>query len=82
MAIASQRKATHSELGTFIELDKVFSLFGTAMYGVFSFYLLACVLKGCMKVAGAEPHTAPPVPAPSPPGARRRMRAPPRRTRR
>ena len=34
----------------FIELDKVFSLFGTAMYGVFSFYLLACVLKGCMKV--------------------------------
>ena len=34
----------------FIELDKVFSLFGTLMYGLFSFYLLACVLKGCMKV--------------------------------
>ena len=34
----------------FIELDKVFSLFGTVLYGLFSFYLLACVLKGCMKV--------------------------------
>lgn len=28
-------------------------LFGTATYGIFSFYLLACVLKGCMKVATA-----------------------------
>ena len=34
----------------FISLDSVFSLFGTVMYGLFSFYLLACVLKGCMKV--------------------------------
>ena len=34
----------------FIELDSVFSLFGTIFYGLFSFYLLACVLKGCMKV--------------------------------
>ena len=34
----------------FIELDGVFPLFGTALYGLFSFYLLACVLKGCMKV--------------------------------
>jgi len=34
----------------FIELDRVFTLFGTLMYGLFSFYLLACVLKGCMKV--------------------------------
>jgi LMBR1 domain-containing protein 1 len=36
--------------GLFLELDKVFSLFGTILYGIFSFYLLACVLKGCMKV--------------------------------
>ena len=64
----------------FANLDNAFTLFGTAAYGMFSFYLLACVLKGCMKVAGAEPHTAPPVPAPPPPGDRRRMRAPPRRT--
>jgi len=34
----------------FIELDNAFSLFGTAAYGLFSFYLLACLLKGCMKV--------------------------------
>jgi len=34
----------------FIELDKAFSLFGTLAYGLFTFYLLACVLKGCMKV--------------------------------
>jgi len=34
----------------FIELDKAFTLFGTLFYGLFSFYLLACVLKGCMKV--------------------------------
>jgi len=34
----------------FIELDGVFPLFGTVLYGVFSFYLLACVVKGCMKV--------------------------------
>ena len=34
----------------FIELDNVFPLFGTLFYGLFSFYLLACVLKGCMKV--------------------------------
>lgn len=34
----------------FIELDKAFTLFGTVAYGIFSFYLLVCVLKGCMKV--------------------------------
>jgi len=34
----------------FIELDGVFPLFGTALYGLFAFYLLACVIKGCMKV--------------------------------
>lgn len=28
----------------------VFTLFGTIVYGLFSFYLLTCVLKGCMKV--------------------------------
>ena len=32
------------------QLDKAFSLFGTVAYGLFTFYLLACVLKGCMKV--------------------------------
>ena len=34
----------------FIQLDEYFQLFGTVTYGLFSFYLLACVLKGCMKV--------------------------------
>ena len=34
--------------GLFIEADKTFALFGTSMYGLFSFYLLECVLKGCM----------------------------------
>eukprot|EP00325_Prymnesiales_sp_UTEX-LB-985_P002044 CAMPEP_0174700544 /NCGR_PEP_ID=MMETSP1094-20130205/5468_1 /TAXON_ID=156173 /ORGANISM="Chrysochromulina brevifilum, Strain UTEX LB 985" /LENGTH=477 /DNA_ID=CAMNT_0015898047 /DNA_START=144 /DNA_END=1577 /DNA_ORIENTATION=+ len=31
-------------------LDGVFPLFGVLAYGLFSFYLLLCVLKGCMKV--------------------------------
>ena len=30
-------------------LDGVFPLFGTISYGVFSFYLLLCVIKGCIK---------------------------------
>ena len=34
----------------FIELDRAFTLFGVISYGLFSFYLLACLLKGCMKV--------------------------------
>ena len=34
----------------FIELDEAFTLFGTLSYGIFSFYLLGCLLKGCMKV--------------------------------
>jgi len=34
----------------FVQLDSVFPLFGTALYGLFAFYLLACVIKGCMKV--------------------------------
>jgi len=33
----------------FIALDQVFGLFGTAMYGLFSMYLLFCVLKGNFK---------------------------------
>ena len=36
--------------GFFIALDGVLPLFGTVMYGLFSFYLLGCALKGCMKV--------------------------------
>jgi len=31
-------------------LDDTFPLFGVIAYGLFSFYLLLCVLKGCMKV--------------------------------
>lgn len=34
----------------FANLDSSFTLFGTAFYALFSFYLLAAVLKGCMKV--------------------------------
>jgi LMBR1 domain-containing protein 1 len=33
----------------FIALDSVFPLFGTLSYGIFAFYLLFCVLKGCLK---------------------------------
>lgn len=33
----------------FIALDSVFPLFGTLSYGAFAFYLLFCVLKGCLK---------------------------------
>jgi len=33
----------------FIVLDGVFSLFGTAMLGLFSFYLILCVVKGNFK---------------------------------
>merc|ERR1740117_1879452 len=34
----------------FILLDDFFPLFGTATYGIFMFYLLFCVTKGCVKV--------------------------------
>merc|ERR1712196_385521 len=34
----------------FSSMDDVFPLFGVISYGIFSFYLLLCVLKGCMKV--------------------------------
>lgn len=33
----------------FIQMDDVFGLFGVAIYGLFAFYLLACVLKGNFK---------------------------------
>lgn len=36
--------------GLFDSLDSVFPLFGVVAYGLFSFYLLFCVLKGNMKV--------------------------------
>lgn len=34
----------------FIAMDNVFSLFGVLAYGLFAFYLLWCVVKGCTKV--------------------------------
>lgn len=34
----------------FIAMDDVFSLFGVLAYGLFAFYLLWCVVKGCTKV--------------------------------
>ena len=34
----------------FEQLDNVFPLFGTSLYALFAFYLLFCVVKGCMKV--------------------------------
>ena len=34
----------------FIACDSVFPLFGCIFYGLFSFYLLFCVLKGCIKI--------------------------------
>lgn len=34
----------------FVALDKAFSLFGVLAYGLFAFYLLWCVVKGCTKV--------------------------------
>jgi len=34
----------------FIALDKAFTLFGVLAYGIFSFYLLWCVVKGCTRV--------------------------------
>ena len=51
----------------FIELDRAFTLFGTVAYGCFSFYLLACLLKGCMQAsryffgrkACTSPHPSP-----------------------
>lgn len=33
----------------FISLDSAFSLLGTVAYGIFAFYLLWCVVKGCTK---------------------------------
>ena len=33
----------------FIDLDKVFPLFGTAAFGLFCFYLIAITIKGCTK---------------------------------
>jgi LMBR1 domain-containing protein 1 len=33
----------------FIDLDRVFALFGTFAYGLFAFYLLLCTVKGCVK---------------------------------
>lgn len=33
----------------FVDLDNVFALFGTIAYGLFAFYLLWCVVKGCIK---------------------------------
>lgn len=33
----------------FVALDRAFSLLGTAAYGIFAFYLLWCVVKGCCK---------------------------------
>ncbi|KEG10573.1 LMBR1-like conserved region-containing protein [Trypanosoma grayi] len=33
-------------------LDKTFMLFGVLAYGCFSFYLLWCVVKGCIKIGG------------------------------
>mmetsp|Transcript_34075 Transcript_34075/g.79814 ORF Transcript_34075/g.79814 Transcript_34075/m.79814 type:complete len:474 (-) Transcript_34075:219-1640(-) len=34
----------------FEKMDDVFPLFGTVSYGVFAFYLLFCVIKGCVKI--------------------------------
>lgn len=34
----------------FVGLDKAFSLLGVLAYGLFAFYLLWCVVKGCTKV--------------------------------
>jgi len=34
----------------FIALDNFFPLFGTVTYGIFTFYLLFCVIKGCIKL--------------------------------
>merc|ERR1712196_468792 len=34
----------------FMVMDAAFPLFGTMSYGIFAFYLLACVIKGNMKM--------------------------------
>lgn len=34
----------------FIALDQAFTLFGVLAYGIFSFYLLWCVVKGCTRI--------------------------------
>ncbi|RNF04430.1 LMBR1-like conserved region-containing protein [Trypanosoma conorhini] len=36
----------------FIRMDRTFMLFGVLAYGCFSFYLLSCVVKGCVKLGG------------------------------
>mmetsp|Transcript_48649 Transcript_48649/g.103780 ORF Transcript_48649/g.103780 Transcript_48649/m.103780 type:complete len:474 (-) Transcript_48649:106-1527(-) len=34
----------------FEKMDDIFPLFGTVSYGIFAFYLLFCVVKGCVKI--------------------------------
>jgi LMBR1 domain-containing protein 1 len=48
-----QPPATPFLNGYFVQLDRVFPLFGTITYGIFSIYLLLCIIKGNIKFGGS-----------------------------